>query len=161
MHSGVTCHTEKEKVPLLIFSKAFLIRSGSVMGNKLEDEQDVRMQLSSKELLKVPSKYTMNTFGMTLLKQVQGRAALSPLKIVKKKKMKKIDLGIFLLVKAEEDHRNPLIFWFHSCSNFTNSSRDCPQHNPGDILMCYLLSNPFGQIFIFIHTSVSKAEEWA
>jgi hypothetical protein len=38
MHSGVTCHTEKEKVPLLIFSKAFLIRSGSVMGNKLEDE---------------------------------------------------------------------------------------------------------------------------
>ena len=29
---------KKEKVLLLIFSKVFLIRSGSVMGNKLEDE---------------------------------------------------------------------------------------------------------------------------
>lgn len=38
MQSGVTCHTEKEKVLLLIFPKAFLIRSGSVMGNKLQDE---------------------------------------------------------------------------------------------------------------------------
>lgn len=46
---------KKEKMPLLIFSEVFLIRSGSVMGYKLEDEYDVRMQSSSKEFRCLPA----------------------------------------------------------------------------------------------------------